>query len=585
MKTMKRLFALLLCLVMVFSLAACAAKDSTAEQAPAETAAESAAESKTEAPAESKSEAPAEQPQETSAERPTLTIGVMQLPNTVDYETNDFTLYLEDSLNINLDFVYFSSEISEATTQLALMISGGERLPDILWGFNGIDINTVYEYGEDGYFIDLTDYFTEETAPNVMEQINNNVAEKDRPLILRNGKDPKDGKLYAFPYYAPFGGDQCFAHVEVNTKFMEKLGLSAPTTVDELYDFMKAVVENDPNGNGKADEIGAIGYSGYCGDLVQFIINAFVYCNDKYFFNATDGKVWAPYNTDEYRQALIYINKLVNDGLLNTATFTIPENGGESEIIPYITPSDETAIVGVVGGMIYLVSEIDNPVTWEYATPVVPLKAETDKGGYAVYNSSTLTYNTMITSDCEDPDLAFKLLDFFSHPDTIRRLRYGKLGVGWEECSEGTSAYGYPANLKILDGSVWSTQNNQTWHNMAGTIFTRYNIAPYYEEDSEGWEGQTDVIYYGVMDAYSKAPVPAEVVYDLLYNAEEADVVADCSQILLDYVKEARALFATGAMDPNNDADWQSYLDALEGQGLSAYTEAAQAAYSRMTGN
>ena len=39
---MKRLFALLLCLVMVFSLAACAAKDSTAEQAPAETAAESA---------------------------------------------------------------------------------------------------------------------------------------------------------------------------------------------------------------------------------------------------------------------------------------------------------------------------------------------------------------------------------------------------------------------------------------------------------------------------------------------------------------------------------------------------------------
>lgn len=88
-----------------------------------------------------------------------------------------------------------------------------------------------------------------------------------------------------------------------------------------------------------------------------------------------------------------------------------------------------------------------------------------------------------------------------------------------------------------------------------------------------------------MIDAYAQAPVPAEVVGNLVYSAEESAVVSECSQILKDYVKQARALFATGAMDPNNDADWQSYLDALEGQGLTAYTEAAQAAYTRMTAN
>ena len=573
---MKRLLALLLCLVMVLSLAACAAKETTTDETPAQPDAEPAA------TGSDNSGSSDEQPQEASGERPTLTIGLAQNPNTVDYETNDFTRYLEDSLNVNLDFVYFSTDISDATTQLALMVSGGERLPDILWGFDGLEINTVYKYGEDGYLLDLTDYFTEETAPNVMEQIRN-APEKDRDSILRNGKDPTDGKLYAFPYYVVPGGDNCSAHVEVNQVFLDKLGMEEPTTVDELYDFMKAVVENDPNGNGEADEIGAIGYSGYCADLVQFIINAYVYCNDKYFFNATDGKIWAPYNTDEYRQALIFVNKLVSEGLLNTMTFTIPEAGGESEIIPYITPSNQVPIVGVIGGHVLLVSEADNPVILEY-TPLVPLKAETDKGGYAAYNASTLTYVTMITTDCENPDLAFKLLDFLSNPDSIRRMRYGTEGQGWEAVTEGESSFGYPANLKVLDSSVWSTQNNQTWHTMGGVISTRINLAPLYVNDGS-WASQRSQIFYDVIDAYAQAPVPAEVVGNLVYSAEESAVVSECSQILKDYVKQARALFATGAMDPNNDADWQSYLDALEGQGLTAYTEAAQAAYTRMTAN
>lgn len=574
MNLMKRLLALLLCLVMVLSLAACAAREPATD--------ESGTQPDAQTPAGTETKDPGDQAEEPSDERPTLTIGLAQNPNTVDYETNDFTRYLEDSLNVNLDFVYFSTDINDATTQLALMVSGGERLPDILWGFDGLDINTVYEYGEDGYLLDLTDYFTEETAPNVMAQIQN-APERDRDSILRNGVDPTDGKLYAFPYYVVPGVDNCSAHVEVNTAFLDALGMSAPTTVDELYDFMKAVVENDPNGNGKADEIGAIGYSGYCGDLVQFIINAYVYCNDKYFFNATDGKIWAPYNTDEYRQALIFVNKLVNEGLLNTATFTIPEAGGESEIIPYITPSDQVPIAGVIGGHLMLVSEADNPVILDYA-PIVPLKAATDKGGYAAYNASTLTYVTMITTDCENPDLAFKLLDFLSNPDSIRRMRYGTEGQGWEAVTEGSNAFGSPANLRVLDSSVWSTQNNQTWHTMGSVISTRSNLSTLFELD-DSWASQRNVLCYGVVDAYAQAPVPAEVVGNLVYNAEENAVVSECSQILKDYVKQARALFATGAMDPNSDADWQSYLDALEGQGLSAYTEAAQSAYTRMTAN
>ena len=57
--------------------------------------------------------------------------------------------------------------------------------------------------------------------------------------------------------------------------------------------------------------------------MVEFLVNAFVYCNDTNVFNVTDGKVWVPYTTDECRQALIYLNKLYSEGLLSPLFYTI----------------------------------------------------------------------------------------------------------------------------------------------------------------------------------------------------------------------------------------------------------------------
>ena len=41
----------------------------------------------------------------------------------------------------------------------------------------------------------------------------------------------------------------------IRQDWLDKLGLAVPTTVDELHDVLLAFKNNDPNGNGKADEI------------------------------------------------------------------------------------------------------------------------------------------------------------------------------------------------------------------------------------------------------------------------------------------------------------------------------------------
>lgn len=566
---MKKLIALLLAVLMLMSVfTGCGDKQETTdptEPTPSEDVSTPAEDNTDPEPAE-------------EAERVTLTIGLQQNALVEDYETNDYTKFLEDSLNVDLDFVYFSNDNSEASTQLSLMISGGERLPDILWGFDNLDRNMFFEYGEDGYLVDLTDYLNEETAPNIFEQISY-VQEKDRDKILGQAKDPNNGAIYGIPYYVTPDVDNCTSHAWVNTAFLETLDMEAPTTVDELYDFLKAVVNEDPNGNGVGDEVGLLTNGGYRANMINFIINAFVYIHDSYLLNATDGELWFPYTTDEYRQAMIYLNKLVGEGLISELCFSLP-NDAFSDIAAIATPSDQVHKLGVLGAHMLLVPETDNPLALDYE-PLAPLKDATGKGGYATYYASTLAYGTMITTDCENPDIAFKLLDFMSSEDSVLRMRYGVEGKSWQKATEGTSALGNPANVEILDASIWANQSNQVWHIMSGCIMTDVNWSPLLAQD-DSWQSQVTRNVYSVMDAYETAPNPDEVVQSLIYTSEENEQVAEIKSNVKSYVRSARALFATGNMDPNDDAQWQSYLDNLESMGLQTYLEVSQTAYDRM---
>ena len=149
---MKKLIALLLALVLVLSLVACTAKEEPEkeEEKPADSEQKPAEDKKEEDKKEEKKEeeeAPADEYVPGSlpltTEEKTITIGLQQSPNTENYDTNDYTLWLEEQTGINLEFVYFSNDKTEAQTQLSLMVSGGQELPDILWGMS-LDLANVH---------------------------------------------------------------------------------------------------------------------------------------------------------------------------------------------------------------------------------------------------------------------------------------------------------------------------------------------------------------------------------------------------------------------------------------------------------
>ena len=78
-------------------------------------------------------------------------------------------------------------------------------------------------------------------------------------------------------------------------------------------------------------------------------------------------------------------------------------------------------------------------------------------------------------------------------------------------------------------------------------------------------------------------PKPAEVFEFAIYSTSDYEERSEFAKELTSYIRNRRASFCTGEMDPNNDADWQSYLDGLDTNRYDRWIELAQIGYNRIS--
>ena len=116
---MKRIISLILALTMVLGLTACggdpAGSSSSGEKQP-------------------------------TGERKPLSIGIGNSSKVLDYDNNWFTNYMEDLLNIEIEFVMFSNDAAERKRQMTTMVAAKEPLPDILFNFS-YNTDEIHIYG------------------------------------------------------------------------------------------------------------------------------------------------------------------------------------------------------------------------------------------------------------------------------------------------------------------------------------------------------------------------------------------------------------------------------------------------------
>lgn len=506
-----------------------------------------------------------------------------------DYTNNYVTDYLEKKQNIKIDFKY-SVTGDDGKTKLNLLMASGDTLPDIFLSTKWSKAETML-YGKQGLVIPLNNYLKD--APNWNE------LNKLSPLRLGDITMP-DGNIYSY------GDDnECFhcmyqSRMWIYKPWVDKLmGGKMPATTDELYTFLKAVKEKDPNGNGKADEIpftGNIAAGGWATDPTTFIINSFVQNNNILSntnpvvgagFVVNQGKVEYQFTKNEYRDALAYLNKLYKEGLLDSQAFT--QTAEQQKATVQGTP--QLAAMAPGGWWACNTDELLKEKDGKYQDWTVLEPVKGPKGvqlaAYYPTNYFQSCYG-LVSTDCKNPELAVKFFDLLASEEMTLITQNGPQGIAWDYVKEGTSIAGGKATWKKIPPEKLRSSQLPDYTDK-GLNFVKYVWDPdavMTHNTNDFRLGQfcanpknsVEALLYQYGKAYSKyKPDDNSMLPNLAYSEEDAKKIADYTVSIGKYVNQSSVQFITGDLDINKD--WQSYVDKINSMNLQGYLGIQQGAY------
>lgn len=497
-------------------------------------------------------------------EKVTLTVGVKDWRYVQDYETNAYTKWLEEQTNIDLKFTLFP--VAEGMEKLRLMIASDSELPDVLINM-AIPVNELPKYGEDGLIVDMKEYFDKEAywSKAIFE-------ESLDPHYVRKCITSYNGGMYFMPCYVEQPGNDYGRKAFINKKWLDKLGLKVPETTQELEDVLMAFRDNDPNGNGKKDEIGITGSkNGWNETVIPFLMNSFISDDVYYRMTVKDGKVSAAFNTEEWREGLRYMNRLEKENLFDVQSFT-----QDAETLKTIAQNPDANVIGaVVTGSPDGLFSTNLERLGEYVA-LPPLKGP--KGvSYAIKTNSPINDGAIITKYCKNKLAAFRLLDFMMSEESAMRSRYGVPDKDWFPAEEGDVSIFASIGAKPVVRTVlpFLSVQNSHWYAM-NPQFRKFDIA-----NGIVWNGdELDGEYFkakALSEYINKEP--KERIKYLVLNEEEQEEYSSIEAEIKEYVKESAAMFIIGQKDI--DKDWDEYIKTLKSLNLNRFVELAQIGYDR----
>lgn len=512
-----------------------------------------------------------------------IKVGVPGNVTIPDMNTNGLSVYMEKATGLDITWDEFANGAANYTQQITLMYTGGEKLPDVMVGFDGMGHYTVNQFGEDGIFVDLSELIADGKAPNY-EKALKQTSEATQKFVKEKGTNTVDGKsFYSLPSVTVPAIDDQQSMVQINKKWLENVGMEVPTNIKELTAVCKAFMEKDANGNGDpSDEIPMLDPKDNT-ELRDWIINAFVEYNSANF-NVKKGKVWDPITSDEFRQAIKCINDFTKKGYYNELSYT----ASVTEVKNQISPVDGTAgRVGIFGGHMESMTNASTDVLDDYIA-IGPLADETGKGGYNIINDVIVSWDGQITSSCEDLDEAIAFLDAWYVDECVTTQRWGVKGEDWVD-AEGKDWFGNDAHIKVINQQAFfDGSQNKTFGNTLG-IMTEYNYYAIASKEGDGSSNRQVQVSRLVAEQWairqdSKAKRQEDTLESMVYTTEEYDYRESKNGLCDAYIKENVILFMQGEKDINSDKEWTAFKDQLKKLERPQLMKTIQDSYNRKVG-
>ena len=496
-----------------------------------------------------------------------MSVFASQAVNIIDFNTNEFTQFMEELTGIDLEFE--TAPQDSAKEKVNLIMTGGD-MPDIFLVGNSGAVPDETRFGvEEGYLIDLTDLI-ETQMPNFKKIL-------DETPGLRGQITATDGKIYSLPFYNEAYHVTLSQKMWVNTALLDEMGEEAPKTTDEFYELCKKYKEMYPNG------IPICGGTYWNGDPTAFFSNPFLYhpgTGSPHGMVVSDGTVSTIADTEEYKEALRFMNKLYEEGLLYEGTFTMDGSAAKA-----LVASEGEPVLFMCGAA--SISFVDSSANQELYSHYYPLEPLTGPEGEnnATYIPTTAAPAFAITTACEYPEAAARMVDYLYSLEGSMNAKSGVKGPeNWDDPSEGQVGLdGNPALYQVFRPYSLEPQN-ATWQD-AGVAYAssafRFGEATDPDLDIFSAEGLELLLYRATHDLYEphKSAAVETLPTSLKLTADENTSIQTKSVEVQNYYTQSKVQFITGAMDL--DADWETYVQGLENMGMSDLIQVYQAAYDR----
>jgi len=493
---------------------------------------------------------------------------------TSDFEVNDYTQWLEEQTGLDLTFDVAPNNTEEAQQKLNLVLAGGQ-LPDVIINMP-ISLADQQTLADQGLIIPLDDLIAEygDEFAQVMT---------DMPQ-LKDANSLADGKMYSMPeindcYHCSFA-----QKAWIYQPWLDALGLEVPTTTDELYTVLKAFKEQDPYGNGIADEVpwSASVAGDWQGRIDRFVMNASVL--NPTLNTATehlyveDGKIKAAYAEEGWKEGVKFLNKLYTEGLIDPEAFT-----NDSTQLKGIAENPDTPLLGFVqeGWPGMFLDWGGASGRWEEYVPIPPLVGptglqQTPENAYQAIGTGKF----VITSAAANPAAAFRLADLMYSYEATLRNAIGRPGEEWAPSEAGAEGIdGGPAKYKVLKTYTEGEQAvswNQAAPNYRSSEFRlaqEYNPADPLER----------LLYNWSKDLYSPYGKPDMFIPPLVFTSEQSQRLGELNTALKTQVDQSYAAFVTGQADI--ESGWESYLTELQNLSLQDFLDIYQSAYDAKYAN
>ena len=506
----------------------------------------------------------------------TLTVMFPSQTAIPDIAENSFTKEYEELTGIHIEWQEVPSD--SLADRVNISLSSGD-MPDIYLSC-GVSLSQQQAYGPQGAFVPLNDYI--EQYGEVFQKIEENVPGVADTLTMGGGN------IYALPYIEKCVHCEGSSKLWVNQKWLDALNMEPPTTVDEFEDMLRRFKEEDPNGNGEADEIPLLTYEGgwHSNAMSGWLTNPFVYTSPDNNYVYLDGdEIKLSYMQDGWKEAMSWLNKLYEEGLYYDQSLVINYDQARQLCAADGTTEDVGCFTG--GTPDLPGADVSQ---WGPYVALAPIEGPNGRVATWMPYSQITPTAFVITSACENPAAAFRWGVEQYNKDINYRKTFGVEGENWKYVTPGEDDVpadaadfntGDPAEIApFIDGVGWGDEQDYCWRGLGLRCDTGdYKDLRYAQVQSGDYdtnmEHRLSVDTQEQMEPYY--PDMEICVPTLVYTEEQSATLANTESVVISYVEEMAAAFITGTSDP--EADWDAYLNELSVKGVDQLLEIYQAGY------